>query len=283
MRSLFLSVLLGAAFLGTLLIGTPAHGQLSMSLSGATITPGGGFLSLVSLTNPDPIAGYTTVVTFDPALFTLSNIDVDGLDITIDLGPIVTNGDGGIEFFTTNMDNLAGFGTCAAIFDLSPPFLSQTLAPGGPRTIARYTFSSVNDPLLVGTSVNIDLENNVGSPPLNNVVTVNGQSVFPALTPATIDFVDVPTFVRGDPNSDSISNIADSVFIVNYLFLQGASPQCLLSADSNADLVIDISDIIFLLFWQFNNGPQPPFPYPACGNDQNPFGALTCLNYPHCP
>ncbi|MEM7163913.1 MAG: hypothetical protein AAF581_00530 [Planctomycetota bacterium] len=280
MRPLFLAALLATALLGM----SPAQSQtLSMSLGGATITPGGGFQSLVMLTNPDPIAGYTTVVTFDPATFTLDTIDVDGLDITVDLGPIVTDGNGGIEFFTTNINNGVGFGTCAAIFDLSPPFLSQTLAAGGPRSVSRYTFSSLNDPLLVGTSMQIDLENNVGSPPLNNVVTVAGQSVFPALTAATIDFVDVPTFVRGDPNSDSISNIADSIFIVSYLFLQGASPQCLLSADVNADLVLDISDIIYLLFWQFNMGPQPPFPYPACGNDQNPFGVLSCLNYVHCP
>ena len=143
--------------------------------------------------------------------------------------------------------------------------------------------SSVNDPLLVGQTHTINLENNIGSPPLNNVVTVNGQSVFPALTPATVEFVDVPTFVRGDANHDNIANIADGIFIVNYLFLNQASPACELAADVNADLLIDISDIVYLLFWQFNSGPQPPFPYPTCGNDQNPFGALSCNLYQYCP
>ena len=38
-------------------------------------------------------------------------------------------------------------------------------------------------------------------------------------------------FVRGDSNNDGSVNVADVIFIVQWLFVQGPTPQCLDAAD----------------------------------------------------
>ena len=51
-------------------------------------------------------------------------------------------------------------------------------------------------------------------------------------------------FVRGDANSDGSMSISDAAFILNYLFVGAAEPECLESADVNDDWSVDIADAV---------------------------------------
>ena len=60
-----------------------------------------------------------------------------------------------------------------------------------------------------------------------------------------------PRFRRGDVNEDGKSDIADSIRILEFLFLSGAKVSCMKSADVNDDGHVDLSDTIALLGYHF--------------------------------
>lgn len=61
----------------------------------------------------------------------------------------------------------------------------------------------------------------------------------------------------GDLNGDGFVNIADPIFLKDYLFGGGAAPNPLCRGDVNGDGGIDIADMIYLLNYLFSQGPAP--------------------------
>lgn len=66
--------------------------------------------------------------------------------------------------------------------------------------------------------------------------------------------------IGGDANNDGLTNVADAVFIVNYVFKGGAAPYCPQEGDANSDGVVNIGDAVFLINYVFKNGPAPTCP-----------------------
>ena len=67
-----------------------------------------------------------------------------------------------------------------------------------------------------------------------------------------------PITVRcGDANSDGVIDIGDVVFVINYLFKHGPSPNPLQAADVNCDGAVDIGDVVYLINYQFRGGLPP--------------------------
>jgi outer membrane protein assembly factor BamB len=66
-----------------------------------------------------------------------------------------------------------------------------------------------------------------------------------------------PSFQRGDANGDGGIDIADVVYLINYLFTDGPAPQPLEAADANSDGVVDIADAVYLINYLFIDGPPP--------------------------
>ncbi len=93
-----------------------------------------------------------------------------------------------------------------------------------------------------------------------------------------------PRFRRGDPNDDGSVNITDGIYILNYLFLGGDTPNCLEAADANDDGSINITDGVYVLNFLFLGGPDPLPPGTAtCGPDPpGSSGALGCAAYKSC-
>ncbi|MCB2201744.1 PQQ-dependent sugar dehydrogenase [bacterium] len=62
---------------------------------------------------------------------------------------------------------------------------------------------------------------------------------------------------NGDPG-DTV-DLSDLIYLVNYLFLGGPSPDCLAEANTNGDLqgTVDLSDLIYLVNYLFLGGPAP--------------------------
>lgn len=88
-------------------------------------------------------------------------------------------------------------------------------------------------------------------------------------------------FIRGDTNSDADLDIADAVFTLSYLFVDGSAPTCLDSADANDDRSVDIADAIAVLGYLFAAFGDLPAPFGECGAD--PTGdTLDCKSYAPC-
>lgn len=82
-------------------------------------------------------------------------------------------------------------------------------------------------------------------------------------------------FRRGDANQNGRFELGDPIFVLTYLFANGAEPPCLDAADANDSGALDLADPIFLLNWLFAEGSPPPPPHQACGPDPTA-DDLTC-------
>ena len=61
----------------------------------------------------------------------------------------------------------------------------------------------------------------------------------------------------GDINGDGGANIADAVYLINYLFASGPAPSPVSLADVNCDSKVNISDVVYLINYVFTGGPSP--------------------------
>ena len=86
-------------------------------------------------------------------------------------------------------------------------------------------------------------------------------------------------FERGDSNQDLGFDLADAIFILQWLFQGGAMPDCLDAANTNGDNQVDLGDAIYALNHQFQGAAPPPYPYPGCNPAPTPLGCLL----PACP
>ncbi len=64
--------------------------------------------------------------------------------------------------------------------------------------------------------------------------------------------------LRGDVNRDWVINVADVVYLINYLFIGGPAPVPILQVgDVNCDTVINVTDVVYLINYLFIGGPPP--------------------------
>jgi hypothetical protein len=64
-------------------------------------------------------------------------------------------------------------------------------------------------------------------------------------------------FVNGDANADQGVNVADAVYIINYVFKQGPAPDPLTSGDANCDGEVNVADAVYLINYVFKEGRAP--------------------------
>ena len=64
-------------------------------------------------------------------------------------------------------------------------------------------------------------------------------------------------YITGDANADGDIDIADVVYLVNYLFIDGPAPEPLAAGDANCDGKVDIADVVYLINYLFIGGPPP--------------------------
>ncbi len=72
--------------------------------------------------------------------------------------------------------------------------------------------------------------------------------------------VTITVFVCGDANGDSEVNVADAVFIINYVFKDGPAPDPEIAGDANGDDEVNIADGVYLINYVFKGGPSPDCP-----------------------
>jgi hypothetical protein len=62
-------------------------------------------------------------------------------------------------------------------------------------------------------------------------------------------------WVFGDANGDDVTDVADVVFLINYVFKNGPTPHPLASGDPDNDCMVGVDDVIYLINWLFREGP----------------------------
>jgi len=67
-----------------------------------------------------------------------------------------------------------------------------------------------------------------------------------------------PSFLHGDANGDQVIDLADVVFLINYLYKGDIPPNPLEAGDANCDGNVDLADVVYLINYLYKGGPAPP-------------------------
>lgn len=189
-------------------------------------------------------------------------------------------------YFYQEGSDAGGYIALGAIFDLSFPLTVPPVSIEAGTVLAKVVFR-IDDQAAPGEAALLNRSRTYGAGnPVANIFSgrPGEPPVEPALVDGAVTIEPVPPerrFLRADANGDLSVDLADGVFILDYLFLGGERPACLRSADANGGDEVDIADAIYLIFYLFLGQAAPPSPFPACGPPPGP-GVQTCDSYPDC-
>ncbi len=218
----------------------------------------------------DNIQGFTLTICFDEQL--------TGIPGTFSIAGTILEFVGA-EFISEQVDNDLTDGDgkeliFGILLDAAPPFDGQTAPPTlNPLRIGSFQFQvPATVPCFTCMPVLFcDGINGNGQVPLSNRVIIDSTSVIPLALPE--GFVCVPehaNFIRGDANNDGLVDVADIVFDLVYLFIDGDTPDCKDAADFDDDGLINITDPVFMTLYIFLDGIAPLSPFPDCGLEPVP-------------
>ncbi len=218
--------------------------------------------------------GFTLAAVYDPEVLTVREVVYDETHLN-GIGP---------ELFAVSVsdDPAEPFITAGILFDVTEPFDGRVLPPGQNHRIANIIVN-VSPDARAGTFTPLELMNQVGRPPLNNIFTINGFTLLPVLgKPAKVhirrlSFPPPRFFRRGDADSNGLVNLTDGITILSYLFTGDKSPACFDAADVTDSGSVDVSDAAFLLNFLFKSGEYPPPPFPDWGLDPTDDELTDCL------
>jgi agmatine/peptidylarginine deiminase len=72
--------------------------------------------------------------------------------------------------------------------------------------------------------------------------------------------VTVMVYICGDANGDGEINVADAVFVINYVFKGGPAPIPDIAGDANGDGETNLADAVYVISYVFKGGPPPQCP-----------------------
>lgn len=216
-----------------------------------------------------PFVVVDAIVNWDPAVIELLGVDDSNACCAWFFSGFLTDPD------AINADLTDGQVLYTALVDAGSP-ATAPVAPGAVITTLRFRA------LAVTAATTISFSPAVGAFGETRVLFLPGQDETGSITAtATITVID-PEFKRGDVNGDLAFNIADPVFVLDYLFNSGLTPQCLDAADTNDDGAVNVADTIASLAYLFQGGAPPPVPFAACGVDPT-FDVFGCNVFAGCP
>jgi len=151
----------------------------------------------------------------------------------------------------------------SATTDLLPSFTWTSSSDPDRFDTARYMFLIADNDNFAAADTVSDLSDTTLTLPDSLVYgnsyfwKVEAFDKFGGVTPSDQAFR-LTVVKAGDVNYDGGVNIGDVVFLVNYIFKEGAAPDPLSVGDTNNDCSINIGDAVTLINFIFREGP-PPF------------------------
>lgn len=212
----------------------------------------------------DPIQGFS---------FSFRNATADLTPESVAAGVelLALNGGAGPDFL--NVLILPGAGpdgtgiTCGTVFS----FLGEDELDPGLGLHCLDMDWTLREDAVPGETTLVDFCDCLGSPPAASVLVINGASIVPSFETATVQIIDSPAYIRGDPNGSGALDLADPIYTLDRLF-QAGPVICRDAMDANADGAIDLADVLYLLDAINGFGPLPTAPFPDCGAIPGPLG-----------
>ena len=206
----------------------------------------------------DNIQGIQMAVCYDDLLLIDGTFTIEG-SIADELGAEFVN-------YQIDNDDNDGDGrelVAGILMDALPPFENQQLPSTIEPLMIACVQAEVDAGAACGDSFSIDFCDGIngnGMVPINNLVVIEYQSIqsFERYG-ATYEIIPVPAFQRGDCNTDTKVDLADAATVIASQF-QGYGVGCLDACDANDDSVINLADSVFLLNFLFKFGPPTPAP-----------------------
>lgn len=271
-----------------------------LALAASTQLPADGTSSMnvrILLQNNSPatsgtvdVQGWSYGLRLDPALLSV-------VDLTWGSDAAALNQKAGPDFkaynfnpLERNTDGTQQGVTVGVVISLDPPdqVLSVPIAATRELEVLRLKSAITIPPGQGPQSTQLSFVSQVlgGTEPIENIITVGGDSVSPGSdSPAfTVQLVAPgvePQFRRGRLNGDARLDIADGILIIRVLFYQDGQLVCRDAADVNDDGRLDIADSLYLFNYLLRSGPAPQGGT-GCSRDVTPDspkvgGDLGCL------
>ena len=220
---------------------------------------------------PNDTQGFSMGLSHDSAVLSLDSV---AWNSALGFEPDFANGDMG----------LADGWTIGVVYSFTG---QNTLAFETATAVLLVDYSTVASALIdleTPTTTPLAWSNELGSPPVVNIVVVGGNSLDPSLTDGSVTLnptyapPDTP-FVRGNCNGDDRVDIADGIWILNEMFQGGPAGTCAEACDANSDDMTDTADAIFVISYRLLSGPMPTAPFPECGIEEG----ADCESASNCP
>ena len=218
--------------------------------------------------------GFAALLTYEASRVTFVSTDFVGTVFQdSEFQNVLDNGAGTIQVGVVHdQDGIAPPTPVVVPAGIDMAFLNITYTAGACPGVTTLGFTgTIDDNLLVDEDV-------VGHD------TGNGL----ALTAAMPDITAAGTFVRGNAKNDAFDianppfsvDIADGIFLLQFLFLAGVAPGCGDAADANDDGRVNLVDSITIFQFLIGTlGPALADPFAAAGPDPTTDG-LDCLTPP---
>ena len=198
---------------------------------------------------PNITQGFSMAVEHDPSILSIAGGPNTLLGFTPEfLGPgVFANGwTIGVVYSFTGLNT--------ATFDVATPVVAVDYDISGLAGSAQTT-----TPLTFSNALN--------TPPVDNVVVVAGLSLDATFVDGGVTLVPVTDtpFLRGDCNTDLRLDIADGVWILNFMFQSGPAGSCAEACDADNSGALEMTDAIYVIQYRLLSGPAPSAPFPECG------------------
>jgi len=121
------------------------------------------------------------------------------------------------------------------------------------RLVGDYLIEVVAEPGGSGT-YELGIRIDGGAPAM---LTMPGGAPCPG--PGEIDTFNysAPWYKTGDVNGDWNVDVGDVVYLINYLYKGGVSPEPVESGDATCEGFVDVGDVVYLINYLFKGGPPP--------------------------
>lgn len=203
-----------------------------------------GFSMLIQLENPDLVK------------FGISPDDTTAIDVT---GTLIENWD----FVGYRTSDYAGYSIkLAAIANTMPPFTGGITPQenGLLLKLVLHAKSEIPD-LVEHTSVGVLINENPQWTGFSDIegmlIGLDGFEYDPQIVSFRNGAIIIGGEIAGDANGDGKIDVGDPVYIVNYVFRNGAGPASVFSGDANCDSDCDVGDAVYLIRHVFKYGPGP--------------------------